>query len=339
MGLTALEVKAEIAKFDRQARATFLQMFEAKQKQILAKFAKIMQTVPSDGPEEKYPFPRATPQLVEYEEGNVPTSQFGAETHTIKNKLFGNSISIGRTFFEDIGRMPAAKQQYLQHIAGLAIRGVNYPVKLAADLILGEGIFSGVKAYDDKDFFATDHAEGANFFDSNATFTQAQLKTDHNTVLDLFTAHKDPDGEDYLREEAPNELLVICDPQVKMDYAEFYRATMVPDYGGVAATIMSVLAPGNKEMMRGVDSLGNAVNIIGWSRLRDKNATYYFDVTDDLPGPPPIIHQERVAPELEPLGVGTETYVIAEQLVWKLRMRGNLGIGNYNKAVKVDKAA
>lgn len=337
MGMTVAEIKAEISKFDRQAQAAFLTMFEVKAKKILDKFGRVMTTVPSDGPAEKYPFPKATPQLVEYEEGNVPTSEFGAETLTITNKLFGNSISIGRTFFEDIGRMPAAKQQYITNIAGLSVRGANYPVKLAADLLLEEGIFANTLAYDGKKMFATDHAEGANKFAGNNTYTTAQIKVEHEAVLDMFTAHKDPDGEDLLREEAPNELLILVDPAKMMIYAEFYRSVAVPDYGGVAAAIANVLAPDNKGMMRGVDGLGNAVNIVGWSRLRGKAKTFYFDVTDDLPGPAPILHQQRLAPELEFLGAGSDQFTIAEQLTWKLRMRGNLGIGNYNKAALVTK--
>lgn len=340
MALTALEVKAEIQKFDRQAQAGYLSMFEIKKKGILAKFGRVMQTVPSDGPDEKYPFPRATPQLVEYEEGNVPASQFGAETYVIRNRLFGNSISIGRTFFEDIGRMPAAKQQYLAQIAGLATRGVNYPIKLTADLLLAEGVFAGVKAYDNKDFFAADHAEGSNFYDGTAAFTQDALKGDHKQVLDRFSAMVDPDGEDLLREEAPNELLVLCDPEELTAYAELYRAITHPQVFGsntAAAAVHNVLAQENKGMVRGIDGLGHAITVIGWSRLRNKGKTFYFDVTDELPGPPAVVHQERLKPELEMLGVGTDTYTIAEQLVWKVRMRGSMGIGNYCKAVMVDK--
>ena len=337
---TSLAVKNEIAKFDRQAKAAFFNFFSVKKKAVLARFGPLFEVQPSTGPDEKYPFPRATPQLVEYSEGEVPVSQFSAETLTITNRLFGNSVAIGRTFFEDIDRMPGARAQYLQQVSGLGIRGANYVIKLMADILLAEGIFSGTTAYDGNSLFDTGHSEGSNLFTGGSAVTTAQLTTEHNGAMDLFTAQKDPDGHDFLREESPNAVLLIVDPNELTAYQQFYRATIIPDVGGIAASVINVLAPANANLLQGTTPNGQAATIVGWARFRAKNTTVMVDMSGEIPGPAPIIHQERIAPVLETVGVGditSETFVIAEQSLWKVRMRGMLGIGNYNKIIKIDK--
>ena len=339
MPATFAEIKANIARFDRQAKPAFLTMFEVRKKEILAKFGQSIQTVPSDGPSEKYPIVKATPNLVEYDEGNVPVSEVGDETTEIANKKFGMSIAIGQDFFSDLDRMPAAKATYLARIAGLGIRAANKPIMLIADMLLKEGAYSNLVAYDGKAITASDHAEGANLIDSNTTYSTAQFATDHDAVLDAWAAQKDPDGHDYLREETPSDIMVLVDPAKLRLYAEFFKAQTIADITGVAAAVANILSPSSEGVARGIDGLGNRVTLIGWTRLRGKSKTFYFDLSNELPGIAPIVWQERQAPKLIMLGDGTEIGEISEQYWWKVKMRGNVGIGDYNKIVEVNKTS
>lgn len=340
MPLTVAEIKANISKFDRQARPSFLNMFEIRRKAILAKFGPAMQTLPSDGPSEKYPVLKATPNLIEYNEGNVPVSGVGdAGPLELVNKKFGMSVAIGQDFFSDLDRMPAAKAQYLAAIAGLGVRAANKPIQLVADLLLKEGDYASTTAWDGNPITSASHVEGSNLVTSNDTFSIVKLGSDHDTALDYFTAQTDPEGHDKLREEAPSNLLVVTDPQHLRLYAEFFKAQIVTDITGVAAAISNVLSPANGDVVRGVDGLGNNVTLVGWSRLRAKKKTFYFDLSGELPGLAPIVWQERMAPKLTMLGDGTEVGEIAEQIWWKVKMRGNVGIGDYNKIVEINKTA
>jgi phage major head subunit gpT-like protein len=340
MPLTTAEIKANISKFDRQARPAYLDMFEIRRKAILSKFGPALQTLPSDGPSEKYPLIKATPSLVEYDEGNVPVSSIGdGGPYELANKKFGMSVAIGQDFFSDLDRMPAAKAQYLAQIAGLGVRAANKPIQLVADLLLKEGNYASFNAWDGFPITSLSHLEGANLHASNDTYSIVKIGSDHDTALDLFTAQVDPDGHDKLREEAPSDLLVVTDPQHLRVYAEFFKAQMITDITGVAAAISNILSPANAEVARGVDGLGNGVTLVGWSRLRGKKKTFYFDLSNELPGLKPLVWQERMAPKLTMLGDGTEVGEIAEQIWWKVKMRGNVGIGDYNKIVEINKTA
>lgn len=335
-----LKVKNDIAKFDKQAKAGFFDLYKNKQKNILSKFGALFRTVPSDGPDEKYPHLGATPQLQDYDEGNVPVSTFSGETQTIENKTAGMSVAIGLEFFEDIDRMPGAKQLYLERIAGLAVRAANYKVKLVADALLRTGRFANAVCWDGEALFSASHVNAANIVNTGTStaYTTAQLKAEHNLLLDLATAQKDPAGEDYLREEAPNNWLMLVDPQTLVDYAQFYRAVQIPSLDGVAAAVMNALAQSNKGAFSGIDGMGNNVMLVGWSRLRDQSQTIAIDLSGDIPGPPPLIDQERIAPRLSNLGFGSDMTEIAEQLLWKVRMRGNFGYGDFTKIFQIDKS-
>lgn len=340
MPTVTLKVKNDITKFDKQAKSGFFDMYKVKKKTILDKFGALFRTYPSDGPSEKYPHAGATPQLQDYEEGNVPVSELSAETQTIENKTSGMAVAVGLEFFEDIDRMPGAKQMYLEKIQGLSIRAANWKVKLMADAILRTGRFAAAVCWDGEALFSTSHTNASNIIDTGTSnsYTTAQLKAEHNALLDASTAMKDPQGEDYLREEAPNKWLFLVDPQVLTDYAQFYRAMQIPSFDAVAAAVANILAPGNKEMAKGIDGLGNDVYLVGWSRLRDQSMTIALDISGELPGPPPIIDQERIAPALTTLGFGSDMTEVAEQLWWKVRMRGGMGYGDFCKIFKIDKS-
>ena len=342
MTVSVLAVKNEITKFDKQAKAAFFGMYEQKRKGILDKLKPVMMEVPSDGPEEKYPFMDATPQVVDYEEGNVPVSELGAETQTIVNKLSGRAIAVNRTYFEDIGRMNGARQLLLQRVEGLAMRALNYKVKLFFDALTAANRFSSATCWDGKALYSTTHQGGTNKATGNQAVNMAQLLTEHDLVLKTFGAQQDPTNEDKLREEQPNELLVIVPANVVTRYAQFFKASVSISVDGVAAAVTNVLAEANSGVFRGIDGLGNRVTLIGWTRLNQAAASrkvYYFDISGELPGPPPILDQIRIPATLEFLGTGSDQYVIAEQLFWKVRQRGNLGYADFQKTVEVDKTA
>ena len=200
--------------------------------------------------------------------------------------------------------------------------------------------FASAVCWDGEALFSDNHTNADNVIDvgTGTAYTTAQLKLEHNQLLDQATAMKDPAGEDFLREEAPNKWLFLVDPQTLIDYAQFYRAVQIPSLDAVAAAVMNVLAPGNKEAVKGIDGLGNDVFLVGWSRLRDQSMTIALDISGELPGPPPIIDQERIAPRLSTLGFGSDMTEVAEQLWWKVRMRGGMGYGDFCKIFKIVKS-
>lgn len=335
-----LKVKNDIVLFDKQAKAGFFELYKPVAKKILTKFGGIMRTLPSDGPDEKYPSLGATPQIQDYDEGNVPVSTMSGETQSIENKLAGMGLAIPLTFFEDIDRMKGARSLYLERIAGLSTRAANYKVKLLADILLREGRYTNAVCWDGNPLFSTSHTNASNIIDTgtSTSYTQAQLKLEHAALLVAAANMKDPDGEDLLREEAPDQWLFIVDPQYLPDYAQFYRAINNVSMDAVAAAVTNALAPGNKGIFTGVDGLGNQVTLVGWSRMAGKEQTLAFDVSGMIPGPPPVIDQERIAPEMTHVGVGSDLIAFAEELFWKVRMRGNMGFGDFNKAFQIDKS-
>ena len=338
--------------FDKQANAKFMQKFALKTQKITAKFAGMVETVDSNGPIERFPMLGATPQLQEYASGDVPIGDLPSWEVTLANKKWGMAIPVDVDYFDDIDRMPGAKSALLKQVAdGLAVRAANYPNKLYADLLLQNGEYSSMTTYDGKAMFANDHDGGDNIVAGTASaYDVDTLRTEHNTMLSLFSAHKDPKDHDYIREEAPNQLLYLVDPLYLADYATLLRSMSVPGRvhsdgtAGSAGYAESQAAQGNvlagRNMAAGVDGLGNEVTLVGWSRLAGKTKTFVVDLTDDVPGTRAIIHQVRLAPQLMMLGASENNpnYVMGERLIWKVRMRGQVGIGDWQKIILITKS-
>jgi len=291
-----------------------------------------------------YPFFHATPQLVEYDEGQINFAAFGHSTHRVENVMWGRGIAIGRQDFEDMGTNPQAKSAWMQRSTSRALRGPNYLHKIIADLLLGQGNYTSPQSNDSVDLYSDSHATGSNLVDSgdgaSSDYTYAQLRTEHELVLGKWADMTDPDGYDLLREETPNTLGVIVDPTKLLAYAELYNATFVPAYDGSGggAGISNVLAQGGVPSAQGVDGLGRQVLIVGWNRFKDKDTVIYCDADPDLTGPPPILHQERVPFQMEMTEVGGDIWVKEERQLWKVRGRGNVAARNHLRLVKVDKS-
>lgn len=346
MAYASLSVIEDLGKFSRQSSAKFVKLLAPKMQRIERKFAGMVMDVPSDGPAEQYPAFGATPQLKEYDEGEVPGAQIDAYDQLVKNRQFGMSISVGRNFFADLNRMPGARAILQDRIAnGLSTRGANYTNVLIAKMLLQSGTYANMTAYDGYALFSASHPGGTNLVSGANDFSQPTLRDEHSAMLDTFAGMKDPDNADFLREEAPNKLIYLVDPQYLADYAMLLRSIYVP--AGVnnsagndvvaAAAVENPMALANNNRMSGIDGLGNETTLIGWSRLRNSGYTFVVDASGEVDGPPALLHQVREAPTLEYLGPSESNpvWVLGEKVTWKVRRRGEIGIGDPAKIIRI----
>ncbi|MGE0706225.1 MAG: Mu-like prophage major head subunit gpT family protein, partial [Vicinamibacterales bacterium] len=162
MAAASPAVLEQISKFDRQSKAQFMANYEVRQQTaIMAKLNQILEVIPSDGPEEKFPFFGAVGQIQEFDGASLPMMALGATEHTIENKKWGLGMAVKKDFFNDIGRMPGARERLRNRIAnGLAARAVNYLSLLISKLLKGEAPFNTLVSHDGKSLFSADHAGG-----------------------------------------------------------------------------------------------------------------------------------------------------------------------------------
>lgn len=327
----ALQVKAAIDRFTIETQALFKEHGVQKRQEILGIFEKwkLLERVESTKDSESYPSWRSVGNVVEYDEGGVPFTTLGSDTQTVKNRLFGRGVAVPRTFWEDIGNNPQWKTALQQRIQGLMDRAYNNINRMLIDLILGQNAFSAATDRHGKAIFATDHLSGSNkalAADGVATaYTTTAIETEHDIALDKFTAMTDVDGHDNLRELAPKRLLILVDPRYQRVYQTVYHAAEIGDVrvGTSTSDTGGVGTMGNVLAMAG-EKGGCDVMIIGWSRLRAKTRAIYVDATNDVPGPCPVVHQERIVPTIEMDGEGSSNYFEKEETRWKVRGRGEL---------------
>lgn len=320
-----------IDRFTVETKALFTEHLKVQEQKILGEFKQwgLIEEVESNKDFEDYPSLRSPGLVIEYDEGNVPYTSFGSDTQRVTNRLFGRGIKTTRNQWEDFGNNAQWKSALQRKINDLGTRAINFWSKALADLLLKENDFSSTQDRYSKNIFATDHGTGSNLVNAAAgatqTYDENSLQTEHDLVMDLFCSHTDQDGHDLIREMAPTRMLILCDPQAIRAYQTVYFGQVVPHTRvGTAATDTGGVAGKSNPLTFSEKQGGIEVNIVGWSRLRNKSKTIYVDASGMTGGLSPVVHQVRDKPEMEHDGKGGSTYFHEEALHWKVRMRGEL---------------
>lgn len=344
-----LSLASNITDFTKQAKGRWGVSWKQASLTLADRLAPVTFTLPSEFGSETLITMGALPPAVEYAEGELPGGGVAATSpYVLTNKLFGNTVRIGRSDWSDMQNNPSLAAMWLEKIAALALTMKNVKAKALKDLIRGVGLYDSsvaskdVNAFDGANFFAGSgtRSMGMNLIDGTTTWDVKTLQEEYDTIISKFLLHKALGIESvesgsqstYIRSSAPDKFLILCPPSKQRVMAQAWVSMLS---GGLFSAASANAA--------GVSTIPNViaqqvgVTIIPVQELETDLDYYVFDISDSVPGEKAIVFVDREEPGIEYLGQGSDTYTLSEVHIWKTRGRFTWGWGNPAMAIKVEK--
>lgn len=288
------------AQLDRGLNARFQQ---ALAQEIDQRLMSILMTIPSTGRQEDYGWLENVGTLEEVID-EVAIDGVYKSNQTIVNKTYAKAISAKQDDLDDdqVGGI-------FQRVSDLTVRGRMFPQVLLMDEIIANS-----NSYDGVAFYATTHATGDSGTQSNlltGTGTSlAQLKTDFDSALEAMLAFKDGSGNPIHETDISIRPLVVCPTQLFGLFRDLSNAALINNTS---------------------NTIKGAFDLVSTSRLTDVDDWYMFNTAMPIK---PYVWQTRQSLALTRLDQNSDIGVLKERFVWKVRLRGAVGPGFWQMAVK-----
>ena len=229
---------------------------------------------------------------------------------TIDNKTYAKAFGVKLDELEDdqVGGV-------LTRARDLTVKGRLYPTVLLFDQII-----ANPTAYDGVAFFATTHSTGNSGTQSNlltGTGTAlADLKTDFDTALQTMLAYNNAEGDPFFETDVNVRPTVLCPTGLFGLFRDLQNASIINNT---------------------TNTIKGAFDLVQSPRLNasDSNDWYLFDAGGTMK---PWVLQERVALQLTDNLSGSDALMLQEKVLWKIRWRGAVGPGFWQKMIKTTNA-
>jgi phage major head subunit gpT-like protein len=260
--------------------------------------------VPSTQRTENYAWLGDSPQMSQWTDELVPKglSEF---TYTLANQRHAAAMEI----FEDDLNDDLYGQTKIR-IAEMADKAAEYPSILLRNLLTTNGT-----CYDGQAFFSTTHSEGSSGNQSNLVtgtgVTVAALQTDLGTARKLMNKYVTDTGD--VRVRSNPKWVIRCAPDLEV--------VMLQAFMAVTTTT------GGENIYRGL------VSKIEVDQGLTGNDWY---LEDRAPRIKAFILQERDAVEPKQTMPGSDTDVVRDSTIFRVKWRGNAGYGMWQNCCKID---
>lgn len=296
-------------------RSIFQNAFDAARN--LQPWRDIALTVPSTTNTETHSWLGTVPTMKDTTKGDLEIENLYAFDYSITNKVWKAAFEVPRAFFEDekLGMVTPKIQQ-------LAEEAARHPGQLIFQLPI-----TNPNAFDALAFIADTRVIGRSANIDNlrgyavaagATGipTVAEFQAGIATARGVMRAFQDDNGR-------PQNLIgntLMIPPDIEHIAYQALNASLVP---GSVNLVTPATADGT--------FTASGYRVIVNPYLTEANDFYLIHAS----GFGPFIFQERTAPTLEPLTQGTTNAVVADDYIYSVRYRGEVGVGDPRHIVKV----
>ncbi len=268
-------------------------------------------TIQSNKEKESYGFLGSVPPARECGTGRKAQGMF-TEKYDVTNSKYEISISCSRDELDD-----DQTSQIRLRTRELGERMAQFWDGEVARLLIN-GHSSGCNSYDSVPFFSGSHVSGKSGTQDNditspavapTAPTTAEARTAISSAIATLLGFRDDQNEP-MNNDATG-LAVIAPPATYLTFLEALSATIV-------ASTSNVLA--------------NAARVIAFPRLSTASVFYLLKLDVQVR---PLILQQRMPVEFGALEQQSDAGFMREEYVYGARMRGRLGFGYWQRAIKV----
>ncbi len=288
------------AQLDRGLNAKFQQ---ALAQDLDARLVGTFMTVTSTGRQENYGWLENVGTLEEVID-EVSIDGVFKSNQTIINRTYAKAIQAPQDDLDDdqVGGI-------FQRVQDLTVRGRMFP-----QVLLIQEIIDNNNSYDNVAFYSAAHTTGDSGVQSNLLTgtgtTLAELKTDFDSSLQAMLGFQDGSGNPIHETDISIRPLVLAPTALFGLFRDLQNAALINNT---------------------TNTIQGAFDLVSSSRLVDPDDWFMFNTAMPIK---PYVWQTRAPLAFTRLDQNSDIGVLKERFVWKIRLRGAIGPGFWQMAVK-----